>query len=295
MPAAGRHDAAQLAADCRARATATGCPGRMVRSTCRTWSAARPTSFRCLALLAGASDADGDQLRVLGLKATSGTLAPVEGGWMYMAERGDPREVVFSFAIGDGIGSVEQLAHLRIVDPPPIVGTDGDDNLLGTTCGEVIDARDGHDNIDARQGNDIVLAGNGDDHVVAGDGNDVVQAGAGNDIVFAGPGNDVVFGGGGDDRLFGEAGDDTIFGEEGNDAISGGSGDDILLAGIGDDVVHGDAGNDCSMAVRATTPCTAMLATTGARWRQTSLAGDGDDTLLAGPMRGYADVASIWR
>ena len=197
-----------------------------------------------LALLAGASDADGDQLRVLGLTASSGTLAPVEGGWMYTAERGDPREVVFSFAIGDGTVSVGQLAHLRIVDPPPIVGTDGDDNLLGTSCGDVIDARDGHDNIDARQGNDVVLAGNGDDHVVAGDGNDLVQAGAGNDIVFAGAGNDIVFGGSGDDRLFGEAGDDTIFGEEGNDAISGGPGDDILLAGIGDDVVHGDAGND---------------------------------------------------
>ncbi len=238
-----------------------------------------------LALLAGASDADGDQLRVLGLKATSGTLAPVEGGWMYMAERGDPREVVFSFAIGDGIASVEQLAYLRMVDPPPIIGTDGDDNLLGTTCGEIIDARDGHDNIDARQGNDIVLAGNGDDHVVAGDGNDVVQAGTGNDIVFAGAGNDVVFGGSGDDRLFGEAGDDTIFGEEGNDAISGGAGDDILLAGIGDDVVHGDAGNDVLDGGEGADTLYGDAGNDvldGGEGTDSLHGGEGDDTMIAG-------------
>ena len=73
-----------------------------------------------LALLAGASDADGDQLRVLGLTASSGTLAPVEGGWMYTAERGDPREVVFSFAIGDeiagGVGGRTRNA-LELIEP----------------------------------------------------------------------------------------------------------------------------------------------------------------------------------
>ena len=197
-----------------------------------------------LALLAGASDPDGDKLQVLSLRATSGTLVAVEGGWMFTADHHDSREVVFNFAIGDGTVSVPQLAHLSIVDAPPIFGTDGDDNLLGTSCGDRIDARDGDDNIDSRQGNDVVVAGNGDDHVVSGDGNDLVQAGAGNDIVFAGAGNDIVFGGSGRDRLFGEAGDDTIFGEHGDDTISGGSGDDVLLAGAGDDVVHGDAGND---------------------------------------------------
>jgi hypothetical protein len=197
-----------------------------------------------LALLAGASDADGDQLKVTALSATSGTLVPVEGGWMFTPDRNDLRDLVFKYAISDGTGAVQQLAHLRIVDAPPIVGTDGDDNLLGTACGDVIDARDGHDNIDARLGDDFIMAGTGDDHIVAGDGNDAVFAGAGNDIVFAGTGNDIVYGGDGNDRLFGEEGDDTVFGEQGNDFISGGTGNDVLLAGAGDDIVHGDAGND---------------------------------------------------
>ena len=197
-----------------------------------------------LALLAGASDPDGDSLKVLALTSTSGKLTPVDGGWMFAPERGELRDVVFKYAISDGIGQVEQVAQVRIVDAPPIVGTDGDDNLLGTTCGDVIDAGAGDDNIDARQGNDVVIAGDGNDHIVAGEGHDIVFAGPGADIVFAGAGDDIVHGGDGDDRLFGEAGDDTLLGGDGDDLIVGGDGKDVLLGGAGNDTIQGDAGDD---------------------------------------------------
>ena len=198
-----------------------------------------------LALLAGATDADGDTLKPIQLEASTGTLTPVEGGgWMFTPERGWLGEVALKYQISDGTMSIEQEAFFNVVEAPPILGTEGDDNLLGTRCGELIDGRGGDDNIDAREGNDAILAGDGHDHVVAGAGNDVIYGGAGDDVVLAGPGNDVVFGGPGNDRLFGEDGDDTIHGEQGDDRISGGAGGDILIGGDGDDKIHGGAGDD---------------------------------------------------
>lgn len=239
-----------------------------------------------LALLAGASDPDGDPLKVLALTSTSGKLTPVDGGWMFTPQEGGLRDVVFRYAISDGTGYVQQVAQLRIVDAPPIVGTDGDDNLLGTTCGDVIDARAGDDNIDSRQGNDVIVSGEGDDHVVAGEGNDIVFAGPGADIVFAGAGNDVVYGGPGNDRLFGEAGDDTLLGEEGDDLLVGGDGNDVLVAGDGNDTVQADAGNDTldggagNDVLDAGEGADRILAGDGDDF---VTAGEGDDVVLAGP------------
>jgi Ca2+-binding RTX toxin-like protein len=198
-----------------------------------------------LALLAGTTDADGDRLTISNLSSTSGTLTPTEdGGWMFVRADGMLGDVSLTYTISDGSASVQQTAYFSVVEAPPVIGTVGDDNLLGTNCGETIDGRAGDDNIDARGGDDVIVGGDGDDHIIAGSGNDVVYAGAGNDVVFGGYGNDIVFGGAGNDHLYGESGDDTILGEGGNDFISGGSGSDILIAGDGNDTVHGDADND---------------------------------------------------
>ncbi len=175
-----------------------------------------------LALLAGTIDADGDTLKPVHLEASKGTLTPVEGGgWMFTPERGVLGEVTLRYQISDGTTSVEQEAFFNVVEALPIIGTEADDNLLGTRCGELIDGRSGNDNIDAREGSDSVLAGGGHDHVVAGAGDDIVYGGTGDDIVLAGSGDDVVFGGAGNDRLLGEDGDDTIHGEQGDDRIAG--------------------------------------------------------------------------
>jgi Ca2+-binding RTX toxin-like protein len=198
-----------------------------------------------LALLGGASDADGDQLRVVDLSVSSGTLTTLAGGgWRFTPDPGLLGEVTLKYRITDGWESVEQEAHFSVVEAPPVVGTEADDILLSTACGELVDGGAGDDNIDARAGADTVLGGDGDDHIVAGAGNDVVHAGAGNDVVLAGSGNDIVFGGSGNDRLFGADGDDLLAGEQGDDFLSGETGSDILLGGVGDDTLRGDAGND---------------------------------------------------
>ncbi|QUS38259.1 calcium-binding protein [Tardiphaga alba] len=198
-----------------------------------------------LTLLAGASDADGDNLRVLHVSANWGNLSQTaEGGFSFTHDAGMLGLVKLSYFITDGQAIVPQVAYFNVIEAPPIVGTAGDDNLLGTQCADTIDGSAGDDNIDARDGNDLIIGGLGNDHIVAGAGNDVVYAGPGNDIVFAGAGNDIVFGGAGNDRIFGEDGDDILNGEDGDDFIDGGAGRDIILAGTGDDIARGGAGDD---------------------------------------------------
>lgn len=193
-------------------------------------------------LLRGASDPDGDALRIENISISSGTLTQTAGGWYFDAAMLGP--VTITYQISDGEFSILQTAQFSVMKNPPIIGTAGDDILVGTECADDVDGRDGDDNIDSRGGSDTVNGGNGNDHIVAGSGNDIVLAGAGDDIVLAGLGDDQVWGGSGNDRLFGEEGRDTIFGESGDDAISGGNDDDLLFGGEGNDSVAGDLGRD---------------------------------------------------
>jgi len=197
-----------------------------------------------LLLLAGATDPDGDRLSLLDLKVSAGTLTPYEEGWLYNPDPGWNGEVTFTYWITDGAEIVQQVAYLRVVEAPPIVGTEGDDNVVGTLCGDVIDAKDGNDNIVAQDGNDVIVAGAGKDHIIAGPGDDIVYAGDGDDVVYAGSGNDIVYGGNGNDRIFGEDGNDTVSGGDGNDEIDGGAGADVLFGEAGNDSIFGGLGND---------------------------------------------------
>ena len=193
-------------------------------------------------MLRGATDPDGDTLRVQDVTVSSGKLTQAADGWLFDPSALGP--VIVTYQITDGEFSVSQTAMFNVLRNPPVVGTAADDVLLGSECTDDIDARDGDDNIDSRGGHDTVDGGAGDDHIVAGSGNDVIFAGDGNDIVLGGLGDDQIWGGAGNDRLFGDAGRDIIFGDDGDDTISGGDGDDMLFGGAGADIIAGEAGND---------------------------------------------------
>ena len=110
-----------------------------------------------------------------------------------------------------------------------IVGTDGDDILLGTV------------------GKDVIQAGRGDDTVLGDRGGDVICGGPGTDFVRGGRNNDTVHGGPGDgDRAYGDLGDDQVNGGPGDgDEASGNLGIDLVSGGAGNnDYVHGDYGWD---------------------------------------------------
>jgi Ca2+-binding RTX toxin-like protein len=111
----------------------------------------------------------------------------------------------------------------------------------------------------------FLIGSGGDDTIVGGSRYDVIHGGAGNDLIFGkggpdsiagGAGNDTIRGGEGFDDLYGDEdplfddpalvapGEDLIFGEEGNDVLRGGDGDDLLNGGAGNDELLGGADDD---------------------------------------------------
>ncbi|MFC1458421.1 cadherin-like domain-containing protein, partial [Microvirga arabica] len=192
-------------------------------------------------LLANASDPDGDLLSIRNLKVSSGTITWTANGWLYDPNGLGP--VTVTYEITDGKATIIQQAYFSVVRNA-VVGTDGDDMLLGSACADEILGKGGNDLIDGRAGDDIVDGGAGDDHIMGGAGNDILHGGDGKDVIFGGSGNDQISGGAGDDRLFGDDGDDTVFGDDGDDQIHGGNGNDALFGGAGNDLVSGDAGDD---------------------------------------------------
>lgn len=145
---------------------------------------------------------------------------------------------------------------------PTLVGTDGNDVLIGGRGADVIDGLGGNDRIEGRSGGDvlcgglgfdILLGGDGDDRLVGQSGNDGLDGGAGRDLLLGGNGADVLeggsdadelWGGEGNDGLYGQAGGDLLEGEIGADALYGGTGNDALRGRGGADQLFGNAGDD---------------------------------------------------
>jgi Ca2+-binding RTX toxin-like protein len=198
-------------------------------------------------LLSRIHDADGDILSVRDLSVSEGRVeAYGPGRWLYTPERGALGEVIFTYKVGDGYGTINVQASMDLVRPAPqeIRGTEEDDRLLGTPFEDVMSGYGGDDFIYGRESDDIVYGGEGNDTLLGGDGDDVIYGDAGRDIIFGGAGADILFGGDGDDDLYGEGGNDSLMGGAGNDFLAGGAGDDRLFGEEGDDVLLGEAGND---------------------------------------------------
>lgn len=114
----------------------------------------------------------------------------------------------------------------------PIVGTNGDEKIKGTSGNDLIFARGGMDKVDGSAGNDCIVAGNGNDNVKGGSGNDVILGGSGDDDIDGGSGNDMVYGEGGTDKLKGGSGNDSLDGGGASDSADGGSGSDACSAEV---------------------------------------------------------------
>ena len=103
-----------------------------------------------------------------------------------------------------------------------IIGTPGDDVIVGTNKTDVIVSFGG---------NDTIFGGNGDDVICSGYGNDVVDGGNGKDYIDAGEGDDVVNGGNAKDVIFGGPGNDELDGGNSVDDLDGGDGTDTCIRG----------------------------------------------------------------
>lgn len=107
-----------------------------------------------------------------------------------------------------------------------VLGTEGDDMLLGSA--DV-------DHISGAGGNDQLYGYEGDDFLDGGAGDDFIYGGAGNDRIFSSDGTDFVDGGAGDDIIAGEENDTHYYyGVKGN----GEGGDDVIFDIDGTDSLH---------------------------------------------------------
>ena len=117
-----------------------------------------------------------------------------------------------------------------------IIGTSGNDWILGSGQADIIHGGNGADAICSGSGGDTVFGGRGQDVIDTGDGPDWANGGAGRDVVIGGSGADFLRGARGADTLDGGAGDDELRGNRGNDTLIGGLGADDLRGGRAADV-----------------------------------------------------------
>lgn len=138
-----------------------------------------------------------------------------------------------------------------------VVGTDGDDVLLGGALDEELTAAAGRDTVSSGGGSDLIYGNQGADEVTAGDGRDVIYGGQndgppgddgmlrdGLEVLYGNAGADLIYGNMGSDVLYGGAGDDTLYGGQDADSLHGGLGDDLLSGDLGADSYHFNAADE---------------------------------------------------
>jgi Ca2+-binding RTX toxin-like protein len=153
-------------------------------------------------------------------------------------------------------GKKFRLENLRL-------GTQGQDNIVGSDDDDAFDGKLGADTMSGGSGNDLYVVDDSHDKVteidVVAGGVDSVLSSVDYALTFAvenltlqngalvGVGNDldnVILGNGNANSLYGNEGNDQLIGAEGNDSLLGGSGDDTLNGGSGADSLAGGIGND---------------------------------------------------
>jgi len=168
-------------------------------------------------------------------------------------------------------------------EPLLILGSSGDDSLVGAGNADTIDGGDGNDSLFGFAGGDILHGGNGADMLAGGYGDDILRGGSGNDILDGGYGNDLLGGGAGDDSLVSFGGTNTMWAGGGDDQATGGRDDDIIGGGAGDDILSGGLRNDTLY---------------GGAGDDSLLGGDGKDALYGGQgndtLSGGNDDDTLW-
>ena len=167
-------------------------------------------------------------------------------------------KTVFDLIFGEILVPIKlppECRHLEGIVTEKIEGTEGNDELEGTTASELILGFGGNDDIDPNGGHDCVVAGEGNDRVDSSTGNDVISGGEGDDRLKGGSENDVIWGGIGNDRIEGGTGTDTLYGENGNDRVYGESDNDYLDGGADTDRLYGGSGTDTCVAGENLSSC----------------------------------------
>lgn len=184
------------------------------------------------------------------------------------------------------LGVIEYRSGNRIADRihsiEGVIGSSGDDYIMGNAERNELHGGDGNDDLDGRVGADLLFGGAGDDWLAGGLGSDTIDGGAGSDSLNGdggetdvdGSSNAVAIGrakpdtvsfasgtagvtltlGEGDEETTAThagsedvdslQGFDNVIGSSGADRITGNSGDNLLIGGRGNDILIGGAGDD---------------------------------------------------
>ncbi len=194
----------------------------------------------------------------------------------------------------NGQGGTDDLSSIEVV-----IGSPGDDHLIGTDAAETIDAGAGDDLVEAGGGDDLLIGGPGlgADTLDGGDGVDTVTfAGAGAGVVVDLAAETADDGQGSVDRLvaievvIGSESDDVIAGDAADNRLEGVGGDDLLSGAAGDDLLDGGAGFDTATYAGIATGVVVDLLTQTARdglggidrlsGIEAAIGGSGADTLV---------------
>ena len=120
-----------------------------------------------------------------------------------------------------------------------LVGTAGDDTIIGYDSDDIIVIGQGNDYVAGSLGNDTY-------QIAADHGNIVIEEGQFTPEVYRDVNRRVLGWNGKNDILVGSTGDDTLEGMSGDDILNGGRGNDLLVGGAGSDIYRFDRswGND---------------------------------------------------
>jgi Ca2+-binding RTX toxin-like protein len=128
-------------------------------------------------------------------------------------------DLIARAATGQGIDKLQNFEN--------VIGSDGDDIVIGTSKSNEIWGRSGSDTIVGLGKGDKLYGQAGSDYIEGGFGNDRIEGGSDADLLIGNGGNDVILGQADDDTLAGVVGDDTLKGGTGADTAS------FALAGSG--------------------------------------------------------------
>jgi len=176
------------------------------------------------------------------------------------------RSINVNLATGSTSGgsSGNAASNDTLVNIENLVGTNGNDTIVGSNAANTLSGGNGNDTILDVGGNDDVSGGAGDDVFIAGTGQNDYDGGSGSDTIdFSAFGRglrinltDGTTSGGTSgnaasndtlinvENLIGSRGADRFFGDDNNNTFAGGNGNDTLSGRNGDDQVFGEAGND---------------------------------------------------
>lgn len=172
----------------------------------------------------------------------------------------------------DGATNPEVSSDPAVACANPTIVGDGSGSILGTMGDDIIVGTDGPDLIHGRGGNDIICGGRSIDTIYGGGGDDVIFGEGGSDRMYGGPGADILYGNSGSDRVVGGHGDDRIFGHGGQDRLAGQDGDDTIQGNDSSDWISGGRGADTLR---------------GAKGKDLIYGGSGDDSLFGGDNTDY--------